>query len=160
MTEPRQRQGRQAQTAQRRRRRDDVATGAALKLAIPPEIAEKLAKEGRAPRWVNDQGRRMHQLTKLDDYDKVPGVDPVPVGTTEDGKPLLAYLCSKPIEFIAEDRKKADARRRTVEQGMVKGQSLVKTADGEVLAPIQGQKGAEVYVVEGTRIGRGNQVIE
>ena len=161
MTEDRSRQGRKEETTQRRRRRDDnSAFQAPLKLAIPDEIAAKLAEQGRSPRWVNDVGNRMHRLTKLDDYDKVPGVAPIPVGTGEDGKPIMAHLLSKPIEFIAEDRAKADKRRRTVEAGMMKGKTLVKTDDGEVLAPVQGQKGAEIYVDKATSIGRGNQIIE
>jgi hypothetical protein len=160
MTEATQRQGRKEQTAQRRRRRDDTAFGPTLKLAVPPEIAEKMAKEGRSVRWVNDEGNRMHRLTKLDDYDKVAGVAPIPVGTGEDGKPILAHLLSKPTAFVQEDRQNAEKRRRTVEAGMVKGKQLVKTDEGEILAPIQGAKGAETYVVKGTSIGRGNQILE
>jgi hypothetical protein len=160
MTEQPERQGRKAEVAKRRRRRDNAAFGASLKLAIPEAIAEKMAAEGRSVRWVNDEGNRMHQLTKLDDWDKVSGVPPVPVGTNEGGKPILAHLCSKPTEFIEEDRKAAEDRRRTVEAGMVKGKSLVKTADGEVLAPIQGQAGAEIYVDKASSIGRGNQILE
>lgn len=160
MTDEPQRQGRKAEVAKSRRRRDNTAFGAPLKLGVPPEIAEKMAKEGRSVRWVNDQGNRMYRLTKLDDYDKVPGVDPVPVGTNEDGTPLLAHLLSKPTEFVEEDRKVAEKRRKTVEAGMVKGKQLVQGPDGEMLAPIQGHKGAEVYVDKATSIGRGNQILE
>jgi hypothetical protein len=39
-----------------------------------------------------------------DDYNKVEGVDPVPVGTGIDGKPILAHLLAKPIEFMREDQ--------------------------------------------------------
>lgn len=108
---------------QERRRRDHSTLDASrsLKLAVPDDVAQKLAAEGRTPRWVNDNGSRMHDLTKLDDYDKVDGVEPRRVGTKDDGSPLMAYLCSKPAEFIAEDRRKADAPRRAAEQAMVKG---------------------------------------
>jgi sarcosine oxidase gamma subunit len=160
MTDEPERQGRKAEVAQRRRRRDNTAFGASLKLAIPEEVAKKMAEQGRSVRWVNDEGNRMHRLTKLDDWDKVSGVPPVPVGTNEGGKPILAHLCSKPTEFINEDRKAAEDRRRTVEAGMVKGKTMVKTADGEILAPIQGQAGAEMYVDKATSIGRGNQILE
>lgn len=163
MTEQRQRQGRVEETAQRRRRRDDTNFQQSNKLAIPEEVAERLKAEGRQPRWVNDEGNRMHNLTVRDDYDKVEGVDPVPVGTREDGSPLLAHLLSKPIEYMRQDQAKAEDRRKLVEQGMVKGKQLVKTADGEMLAPIQGAKGAEVYTVEGNKIGKpagGNQILE
>jgi hypothetical protein len=160
MTDEPERQGRKAEVAKRRRRRDNAGFGASLKLAVPEEIAEKMAREGRSVRWVNDVGNRMHRLTKLDDWDKIPGVKPVPVGTGEDGKPILAHLLSKPTEFIAEDRQAAEQRRRTVEAGMVKGKTLVKTDEGEILAPIQGQAGAEIYVDKSSSIGRGNQVLE
>src|SRR5678815_4264344 len=91
--------------AQRRRRRTDgedpLATS--LKLAIPPEVEARLKAEGRVPRWVNDERNRMHRFTVKDDYDKVEGVEPVPVGVAEDGKPILAHLLSKPAEFVEED---------------------------------------------------------
>ena len=163
MTEQRQRQGRQEEVAQSRRRRDDTNFQQSNKLAIPEEVAERLKAEGRQPRWVNDEGNRMHNLTVRDDYDKVEGVDPVPVGTREDGSPLLAHLLSKPIEFIREDQAKAEDRRKQVEQGMVKGKQLVKTADGEMLAPIQGARGAETYADKANSIGspgRGNKILE
>jgi len=160
MTDQPERQGRKEEVAQRRRRRDNTAFGVPLKLGIPEKIAEKLAAEGRSPRWVNDEGNRMHQLTKLDDWDKVAGVDPVIVGTKQDGTPLKAHLLSKPNEFIQEDRKAKEDRRRKIEQGMVKGKTLVKTAEGEILAPIQGQAGAEIYVDKASAIGRGNQILE
>jgi hypothetical protein len=160
MTEQRQRQGRQEEVAQGRRRRDDTNFQQTQKLHIAPEVAERLKAEGRSPRWVNDEGNRLYQLTKLDDYDKVEGVDPVPVGTREDGTPLLAHLLSKPIEFLREDQAKAEARRRSVEQGMVKGKQAVKTDEGEMLVPVQGAKGAEIYPVSGNTIGGGNKILE
>lgn len=163
MTEQRQRQGRVEETAQRRRRRDDTNFQQSNKLAIPEEVAERLKAEGRQPRWVNDEGNRLHNLTVRDDYDKVDGVDPVPVGTREDGKPLLAHLLSKPIEFIREDQAKAEERRKTIEKGMVQGKQPVKTEEGEMLVPVQGAKGAETYAVKGNTIGKpsgSNQILE
>lgn len=163
MTEQRQRQGRKEETAQRRRRRDDTNFQQSQKLHIPPEVAERLKAEGRAPRWVNDENNRIHNLTVRDDYDPVEGVDPVPVGTREDGSPLLAHLLSKPIEFMREDQAKAEERRRSVEQGMVKGKQLLKSDEGEVLVPVQGAKGAEIYPVKGNTIGKpvgGNKILE
>jgi len=160
MTEETQRPGRKDEVAKRRRRRDNTAFGPSLKLAVPEEIAKKMAEQGRSVRWVNDTGNRMHQLTKLDDWDKVSGVPPVPVGTAEDGKPILSHLCSKPTEFIHEDRKANEDRRKKVEAGMVKGKQLVAGPDGETLAPIQGTKGAEIYVDKASSIGRGNQILD
>jgi hypothetical protein len=125
MTDNRGRTDRRNEEAQVRRRRDDVTIdgGQRLKLAIPQEVAERLKSEGRVPRWVNDEGNRMHNLTKLDDYDKVQGVDPRVVGTSKEGKPILAHLCSKPAQFIAEDREKLDARRRETERALLRGKN-------------------------------------
>jgi hypothetical protein len=163
MTEQRQRQGRVEETAQRRRRRDDTNFQQTAKMAIPEEVMERLKAEGRSPRWVNDERNRIHNLTVNDDYDKVEGVDPVPVGTREDGTPLLAHLLSKPTEFLREDQAKAEARRKATEEGMVKGKMPVKTDDGEVLVPVQGARGAETYADKANTIGspgRGNKILE
>lgn len=107
---------------ERRRRSDTTIDGSQrLKLAVPPEIEARLRAEGRTPRWINDEGNRMHQLTRLDDYDKVEGVDPVPVGTTKEGKPIIAHLCSKPTAFIEEDRAKMDQPRQETERALLRG---------------------------------------
>lgn len=112
------------EAAQRRRRNDTTIDGSQrLKLAIPEEVAQRLKAEGREPRWVNDEGNRMHQLTKLDDYDRVDGVEARVVGTTKEGKPIKAYLCSKPKAFIEEDRAKADAPRVEFEKALERGKN-------------------------------------
>lgn len=125
MTEDRTRADRiTEETAQRRRRDDTTLDGAQrLKLAIPEDVTKRLQDEGRVPRWVNDEGNRMHNLTKLDDYDRVDGVPARVVGTTKEGKPIKAYLCSKPKAFIEEDRAKADAPRVEFEKALVRGKN-------------------------------------
>lgn len=152
------RQGREAEVTQERRRRDGPTLGARAKLAIPEEVKARLEAEGRTPRWVNDEGNRIHDLTVRDDYDPVAGVAPVPVGTAEDGSPIKAHLLSKPNAFIAEDRAKAERGRKDMESAMVKGR--VPGAPGAEAAPVRGQLGAETYVDRATSIGRGNQIIE
>ena len=158
MTDDRTRQGRGAEVAQERRRRSETNLSLRSKLAIPEDIEAKLKAEGRTPRWVNDEGNRIHNLTVRDDYDKVDGVAPVPVGTAEDGSPILAHLLSKPLGFIAEDRDKADERRKDVERAMVKGR--VPGSPAAEAAPVPGQMGASTYVDAASSIGRGNQIIE
>lgn len=125
MTDNRQRTERSAEVRQERRRRSDTTIDGSqrLKLAIPPEVEARLKAEGRTPRWVNDEGNRMFQLTKLDDYDKVEGVDPIPVGTTKEGKPIYAHLCSKPDRFIQEDRIKLEERRKETERALMRGKN-------------------------------------
>lgn len=158
MADDRTREDRTATVARERRRRDDTSAIKASRMPIPPEVEARLKAEGRTPRWVNDTGNRMHRMTVMDDYDKVEGVDPVPVGLDETGKPIMAHLLSKPDQFIAEDRAKADQRRREAEQGMMKGK--VPTGPGQESAPVRGAYGAETYVTGDTKIGRGNQIIE
>jgi hypothetical protein len=123
MTEARVRADRQTQERTERRRRSDVNIdgGQRLKLAIPPEVEARLKAEGRTPRWVNDEGNRIVNLTKYDDYDPVHGVEPVYVGTTKEGKPIKAHLHSKPTDFIKEDGAKREARRRETEKAMLRG---------------------------------------
>lgn len=123
MTDTRGRTERQTEVAQARRRRDDTTIdgGQRLKLAIPPEVKAQLEREGRTPRWINDEGNRLVQMTKYDDYDPVDGVEPVYVGTTKEGKPMKAHLHSKPTDFIKEDEAKREGRRAETERAMLRG---------------------------------------
>lgn len=145
---------RAAEVATERRRRDGANLGPRLKLAVPEEIGERLAAEGRTPRWVNDTGSRVDDLTTRDDYDIVEGVDPVKVDVDDEGKPVFARLLAKRDDFIAEDREKANARRKAVEAGMLRGKSP------QTGQPLEGQLGATTYVDPSSKIGRANQVLD
>lgn len=125
MTEQRARVDRQTEERHQRRRRDDTTIDGSqrLKLSIPPEVAARLEAEGRQPRWINDEANRIHNMTKLDDYDRVDGVEPVVVGTTKEGAPIKAYLHSKPKAFIAEDQEKLDVSRRATEAALLRGKN-------------------------------------
>lgn len=160
MAEQRERTERREEERQQRRRRHDGSIDAtqSKRLAIPEEIEARLKAEGLTPRWVNDEGNRLYNLTTKDDYEKVDGVEPVRVDTAKDGKPIFAHLYAKRNDFIAEDRAAADKRRREMEAGMMKGK--VPTGPGGELAPAQGQKGAEVYADSANSIGRENRIIE
>lgn len=149
---------RATEVAAERRRRNDLTGSPELKLSIPEAVRDRLAAEGRTPRWINDVGNRIANLTNRDDYDKVDGVKPVKVGTGDDGKPIMAHLFSKRNDFIAEDRKAIEERRRNTEAGMVRGKIPGQAgAEGQ---QIEGQMGAQVYVDEASKIGRANQVLE
>lgn len=122
--QPRGRKARQTEVRQERRRRDDTSLdgGQALKLAIPPEIEQKLAEQGRTARWANDVGNRIHRLTVLDDWDRVDGVKPQPVIVDRaKGVTAQAILLSKPIAFVEEDRRKKDALRIQAEDAAMMG---------------------------------------
>ena len=141
---------------QRRRRRGNEALSAAERLPIPPEVKERLEKEGLVPRWVNDRGNRMHRLTVQDDYDKVDGVEPVPVGTDEAGQPILAHLLAKRRDFIEEDRGTAEARRKAQEEALFrKPENVDAAATGANPNPATAQR----YVASESKIGRANQVL-
>lgn len=144
------RQGRQQAVAQERRRRSDDSIDAESrsKLAIPEEIKARLAAEGKVPRWANDDKNRIHNLTVKDDYDKVDGVEPVPVGTSKEGKPVMAHLLAKRADFIAEDREKREITRRETEAGMMKGAVPGSSIPGQT------------YADKANSLGRGTQTIE
>lgn len=138
-----------------RRRRGDETLSAAKRLPIPPEVKKRLDEQGLTGRWVNDIDNRMHQLTKLDDYDIVEGVAPVPVGTAPDGTPIKAHLLAKPRAFIEEDRAKAEKRRGETESSLLRGQ-LPQSA-GSNPRPAQG---GDTYADKANAISRVNQVLE
>jgi hypothetical protein len=155
--EARQRGSRAEAETQRRRRRGDEALAAAKRLPIPPEIQAKLDKDGLVPRWVNDQGNRMHRFTVQDDYDPVEGVEPVPVGTDEAGKPILAHLLAKRRDFIEDDRKAADDHRKEVEASLFR-----KPEDVDAAGKGSNPNPASVrrYVAPESKMGRANQVLD
>ena len=96
--------------AQERRRRQPgtLDRGQQLKLAVPSAVSEKYPDH--TFRWVNDAGNRIHTLTVLDDWEKVPEVQPMPVGTDKEGKPVMGFLCMKKRDFFDHDqREKLDA---------------------------------------------------
>ena len=161
MADEPQRQGRASQEKAQRRRRSDSGLGAVKRLPIPPEVQARLDAEGLVPRWVNDEGNRMHRFTVLDDYDKVADVEPVPVGRNEAGEPILAHLLAKPRSFINEDREKADAKLRETEA------ALFRTPDAAAQAGAGAnpnnptvRAGANTFVDPASKIGRGNQILE
>lgn len=131
---------------QRRRRMDGTLDQSMdMKLAVPPAIQAEFGETHRL-RWFNDVGPRIYNATERDDWDKVPGVDPRPVGTDEHGKPISAILLMKPREFDAEDQARKEVQRRERETAALKG------------APVdpEGRDQAEAsnrFAVSGNRIG-------
>lgn len=114
--------------SERRRRRGGQDNSA---LAVPVDVAAKLAKDGLEGRWINDLGNRMHDKTVNDDWDKVPGIEPVVVGTDRrSGEKIMAHYCAKPSRFLEEDRA---ARMETIaahERAIVRGQDKSDLDEG------------------------------
>lgn len=109
-----------AERQERRRRTGEQADTSAL--SVPIEVQRKLADEGLEGRWINDLGNRMHNKTKLDDWNKVPEVEPVPVGTdSRTGKPIMAHYCAKPTEYLEADRREHTDRLKAREQAVFTG---------------------------------------
>lgn len=112
--EPKKR-GRPAREETRRRRKSgEGIQGKRLGIAKSMLDLEKYAY-----RWINDTPARVMMMTKEDDWDIVTqtggvvkedatdlgGAVAQVVGRTEDGKPLMAYLCRKPRAFYDEDQR-------------------------------------------------------
>lgn len=115
--------------AERRRRRGS-ATGISP-LDVPQELTDRLRAEGKEGRWINDLGNRMVQKTVHDDWDKVPGVEPVIVGTDKrTNQPIHAYYCSKPAAFLEEDRAKRMDDIREREKAIVRGEDRSELDEG------------------------------
>jgi hypothetical protein len=145
---------RASQVAGERRRRTELSGAPKLKLAVPEDVRARLEADGLTPRWVNDTGSRIADLTIRDDYDRVEGVEPIKVDDIgPDGKPVFAYLLAKRNDFIAEDRAKAEKVRKETETARFGSKD--KQAQ-----PNNGQMGAATYVDPATKIGRANQIIE
>lgn len=129
-------------TAERRRRKPGNLDGMQDMRLIVPESAKV---EGFEHRWINDHGNRMHQKTVQDDWDKVPGVEPIPVDTDSSGKPIFAHLCRKPTELVEEDRKANLDMLKEREKGIMAGQKS---------DPQDDRKEGESYVPAGNTITR------
>lgn len=127
---------------QRRRRTGSMSAMDDLKLAIPDEVRAKYPDH--TFRWLNDTGNRIHNKTVRDDWDKCEGIDPVPVGTDAQGKPILAYLCCKLLKFYEEDQRAALAVRKQQEQSLMRA-----IPKGDTAAPVEQETS---YVPEGNSI--------
>jgi hypothetical protein len=133
----------QEKTERRRQRGSNVLSG--LKLGVDPKFLDSKNFEYR---WINDNGGRIDQLTRADDWDLVP--DPSKkgkpdadgegsmiskvVGRGESGQPMRAYLARKPKAFYEEDQ--AD-KRASIDKTM----ESIKRGTPQTEAPALGQSG-------------------
>jgi hypothetical protein len=106
-----------------RRRRDDgdLDRMGRMALAIPPEVRERLEREGKTFRWVRDATGRQAAM-HADDWDVTPGVEGVPESRDGEGK---LVLMEKYRDWYEDDqRKKAgalDATEEAVKRGRPTG---------------------------------------
>lgn len=125
---------RAAEVKAQRRRRQDTGPSAGLKLHVP----ENLKDPNFEYRWINDDGRRVHAKTVMDDWDIVESKEiqgdgqGAPVGRLagkmEGGAPLRALLCRKPKEFYQADKGKE--QRAIAEREAAMKQGAVPAAGG------------------------------
>jgi hypothetical protein len=123
------------ETSRRRRK-----GGKGHKLAIPEEVKEK--HPNMEFRWARDDGSRMDQLTKSDDWDKVPGVKPIYGGAKANGAAMELHLLMKPTAFMEQDRAEKEEAMKRSEQARL-AHPDAKTAT---------ESGADVYSVPGNKI--------
>jgi hypothetical protein len=135
----------------RRRKRGTLDYKSRQKLGVSEEF---LDRENFAYRWVNDDGRRVQQMTQEDDWDIVedPNVkedaDGIGkrvskvVGKTESGQPLRAFLCRKPKEFHEEDQLEKRRRVEEIEAQLHRGQNAAAEPEAQAMR-------GHTYVPEG-----------
>lgn len=141
-----------AEVKAQRRRRDDSAETLNRRL----HIAERFRDPNYEYRWINDDGGRIQEKTKFDDWDIVTEADmdqayregaakDMSDGTgirrqvgKQDGRPVYAYLCRKPKEYHEEDqaRKRADidAMEETMRRGPLPSSDGLRQSEGYVPA--------------------------
>lgn len=121
---------------ERRRRKG----GATHKLKIPDSIKAKYPDMDF--RWGLDDEGRIQQLTESDDWDKVPGIDPIHAGTGGSGVAVKQHLLMKPTAFMEADR-----------QEMLEGlESKERDALSRPNAKQATDMGAEMYSVPGNKL--------
>ncbi len=120
-----------------RRRRADTSNEFTHRLSVNHALLD----HGKyAYRFVNDTSGRLHELTVNDDWDVVkdPSVKtdnnnegaPVRklVGANQDGSPVYAFLCRKPLQYHKDDRKRKSQRTDELMAQIKRG--AVKSPDG------------------------------
>lgn len=140
MTEETRRPGRpkRSEVTQTERRRR--TGGTTHKLAIPAHIKEQ--HPDMEFRWARDDGGRMQQLTVSDDWDKVPGVEPLHGGRGESGTAMKMHLLMKPRAFMEQDRAEKLERIDAVTKDQLARPEKAKALE----------QGAEMYSVPGNKI--------
>lgn len=126
------------------RRRAGTVHGRGRKKLEVPELP------GYYLRWVTDAGTRIHDFTKLDDFDFVEKREigdhvgesgdgntelgsrvRVLVGKDENG-PIYQYLLKKKLEFHREDLRKNEDKRRDKEDALRRGSDRIEHQYGTV----------------------------
>lgn len=107
------------QSRRERRRRDDgdLDRMGRMALSIPPEVQQRLDREGKTARWVRDASGRQHAM-HANDWDITPNVEAVPEGRDSEGK---LVLMEKFKDWYDDDQRAKtellDEREKAIERG-------------------------------------------
>lgn len=142
--EARTRATRAEETAQERRRRNPGTLDRMdhLKLAIPEHVERD--NPDCVFRWIRDEPGRVHAMTKLDDWDRVEGVEPIPDTVGKSGQ-INLVLVKKRKDYWEEDQRRKQAAIKDHEKAIL---SATKNDP-------QGNPEAVSYVPEGNTITHG-----
>lgn len=132
----------EARRERRLRNPGDLDRMAEMKLAIPPEVQERLTREGKTARWVLDKPNRLARLHRQD-WDVTPGVAPIP----DAGDGLNLVLHEKYQDWFDDDQKAKGAVLDETDKAIARGQ-----IDGSGNATPQDDFNREL--AKGNRIGR------
>lgn len=127
---------------ERRRRADgDLDRMGRMALSIPTEVRERAAREGKTLRWIRDVPGRIQEMTR-DDWDIVPGVEPVAASRNEEGNLILV---EKYGDWFEADRAKKTNLLDEREESLKRGKPI---------DPDDKRQMATSYVPDGNRITR------
>lgn len=114
--------------------------GTANALTIPTEIIA--AHPDMEFRWGRDDEGRIQQLTQADDWEKVPGVEPIHGGPARSGGAMKMHMLMKPKTFMAEDQAEKLAKLKAQEQA-----ALARPDAAQALS-----SGVDMYSVPGNKL--------
>lgn len=131
------------ETRRERRRRDDgdLDRMGRMALSIPPEVKERLDREGKTARWVRDAPGRQTAMHK-EDWDITPKVDPVPEDRESNGK---LVLMEKFGDWYDSDQR---AKTNLLDK---REEAIVRGANAD---PEDRRQPGTSYVPEGNKISR------
>lgn len=123
-----------------------------LRMSVDGNTVERLKREGKVPRWVNDDGKGRIERLKQRGYDFVPDesvkvgddengntdlgsrVSRI-VGTHKNGEPMRAYLMVQTEEFYQEDQNEKEGVNKMVDDAIRRGEpggpQQVNSNDGQ-----------------------------
>lgn len=126
----------------RRRRKDgDLDRMGRMALSIPPEVQDRLDREGKVARWVRDNPNRQAAM-QANDWDVTPNVDAVSEDREGSGKLVLMEKFRDWWEDDQRDKSKLLDER---EKAMTRGEKAL---------PGDNRQEDVSYVPEGNRISR------